>query len=151
MAVTLMLDNTSSRTCSFPSEDLPSHTTHTGKSYYRFYQLKLRQLVTETRHREEQESKLGKPKSSKSQLQKKRSCKDYMNRIKEKIQTQSQTSSNSSKSDSDGQGSSVVSMAHRRTQDAVTFTITSSPIPTNPLIMESRPKPMPKPKKKIPV
>lgn len=144
MALTLMVDNISPRTCSFPPEDLPTYSSSSGKSYYKFYQLKLRQLVTETRHREEQEAKAIKPKNIKSQSQKRRSCKDYMTNVREKLQTQS---SNISKNDDSGQTNSLVSVSHRRTQDAVTFTITSSPPPATTLITESRPKPTSKAKK----
>ena len=136
MAVTLMVDNSSARTCAFPSEDLPSYPSTSGKSYYNFYQLKLRQLVTETRHREEYEAKTGKSKSTKSHLLKKRSCKEYLNHVREKAQ-----SSSTSKSDEQGQRSnSVLSVIHRRTRDSVTFTITSNPIPATTFITECKPK-----------
>ena len=152
MAVTLTVENVNTRSCSLPPEEFQSSSSTSEKTYYNFYQLKLRQLVTENRNREEQEAKTGKPRQVKSHSRKKRSYKDYMHHVREKIQSQSLECSINREEDDDEHGqssSSVISVTNQRTKDAVTFTITSNPIPTatTATIADPKPKPPVKPKK----
>ena len=155
MAVALVVENVNTRSCALPAEEFksPSSTSASEKTYYKFYQLKLRQLVTENRHREEQEAKTGKSKQAKHLSRKKRSYKDYMHHVREKMQLQSQDCSTNREEDDDDHGqssSSVISLTNQRTKDAVTFTITTNPVPNTAataIATESKPKSNAKPKK----
>jgi len=133
MTATLIYERTNNHSCAFPIEELKS--TY-GKSYYKFYQLKLRQLLTENRSRQEHDTKYSKQKQSPTPLNDKRLPKDYMHHFREKIKIQSQNDDNGKRANS------VLGMTNRRTKDYVTFTITSTDIPTrNPIIpTETRPK-----------
>jgi len=129
MTATLVYERLNTHSCAFPIEELKS--TY-GKSYYKFYQLKLRQLLTENQSRQEHDGKYSKQKQSKAALNEKRSAKQYMNHLQEKVKTQS------SNDDNGKRASSVVGLTNRRTKDSITFTITTATdtiIPT-----ETRPK-----------
>jgi hypothetical protein len=129
MTATLMFENRNSHRCSFPPEEKQSTTR---KSYYKFYQLELRQLLTERLH-QEQVTKPSKQKHSKIQFSNQRLHKEYMDRIHEKLKIQSRNP------DNDKRSSSVLSINNRSTKDPVTFTIISTNIcATN--TTESRPK-----------
>jgi len=112
MTATLMFENRNSHRCSFPPEEKQSTNR---KSYYKFYQLELRQLLTERLH-QEQITKPSKPKHSKTQ----RLHKEYMDRIHEKSKIQLRNL------DNDKRSSSVLSINNRSTKDPVTFTIIST-------------------------
>ena len=55
-----------------------------SESYYRFYQTKLRQLLTQTRNRKEQELRLSRQKLGKRAFTPQQYCIEYMNQIQER-------------------------------------------------------------------
>jgi hypothetical protein len=129
MTATIMFENRNSHRCSFPPEEKQSTIR---KSYYKFYQLELRQLLTERVHHE-QVTKPSKPKHSKTQFNNQRFHKEYMDRIHEKSKIQSRNP------DNDKRSSSVLSINNHGTKDPVIITITSKNICTASTT-ESRPK-----------
>lgn len=62
-----------------------------GGSYYKFYQLKLRQLLTQTRYRKEQEARLARQKTpitAERFNQQQRLHKEYIHQFREQIKVQ---------------------------------------------------------------
>lgn len=95
MAMTLMIENINNDFTVYPSarSDAPSATAQ--GSYYKFYQSKLRQLVTQTRYRKEQEARITRQKQPKlsttdQRLSEQRLHKEYMNHIRERSKIQVQ-------------------------------------------------------------
>jgi hypothetical protein len=132
MTATLVYERINNNNYTSPLEELK--LTY-GKSYYKYYQLKLRQLLITNRYRQEYERKYSKQKTNE-----KRSFKEYMNHLQEKIKAQSLNDD-----DSRRRASSVVGITNRRTKDCVTFTITSTEISSTAntiLPTETRPKPI---------
>ena len=77
----------------FPSMEKPELTE--GGSYYKFYQIKLRQLLTQTRYRKEQEARLARMRTPlyKDQLiQQQRFHHEYLNYLRERSKPSSQDS-----------------------------------------------------------
>jgi hypothetical protein len=132
MTTTLVYERINTHSCAFPLEELKS--TY-GKSYYKFYQLKLRQLLTENRYRHEYDGKYSKQKQSKTALNEKRSTKEYMNNLREKIKRQSPND------DNEKRASSIIGLTNRRTKDSVTFTITTTDISTTNTIIPTGTRP----------
>src|SRR5262249_24692121 len=118
MTGTLSYERINNHRCSsFPLEKLESLY---GKSYYKFYQLKLRQVLIETRCRQEQrDGKVLKEKQSKTQLNDKRLSKEYMNHLPEKIKIPSQNDENGK-----------LPITNHRKKESVICTITSTDIST---------------------
>jgi hypothetical protein len=104
MTATLTYERLNHHTCSsFPYEQIQS--IH-GKSYYKIYQLKLRQLLTGSPLRREDHVKPAKQKHMKSQ--------EYMNKPL---------------NDENGKrATSVISITRRRTRDSTMYTITSTEV-----------------------
>lgn len=136
--MTLMIENLNNDFSVYPtgrSEGLP-----TG-SYYKFYQTKLRQLLTQTRYRKEQEARIARQRQTKNttndnRLTEQRLHREYMNHIRErsKVQTQ-EILANKNDESIKKRPDSVLSSSTR----TVTLSITSTS-------MESRPKIIMKPK-----
>lgn len=121
MTATLIYERINHHIREFPLEELkPSY----GKSYYKLYQLKLQELLRTNQYRQEHNGKYSKSKRVKTPLNDKRSPKEYMNHLREKLKTPSQNDEYGKRA------SSVVGITHRRTKDTVTYTITSTEIPT---------------------
>ncbi|CAF2383899.1 unnamed protein product [Rotaria sp. Silwood2] len=119
--------------CSFPFEE----TQRTQKnSDFKFYQHKLRQLLTESRYRQEQHAKNSKQSQLKTQLNYKLLHRKYMNHIRQTMKMRSQNDNYGKKS------SSVLSIANRRKREYISVTITSTNISTTSTIIstESGPK-----------
>lgn len=129
MTATILYERINTPRCAFPSEQLQLTN---GKSYYKFYQLKLRQLLKENSSRQEHDGKSSKP----TLFNDKRYSQEYMNHLREKMKIQSQNE------DIGRRARSVVAVTNRRAKESVTITITSTEISTTNTIIqtESRPK-----------
>ncbi|CAF1337515.1 unnamed protein product [Adineta steineri] len=143
MSVSLMFERINNHSCSFPHHE-EKQLTH-RKSYYKFYQLELRQLLTENRFYQEQDAKSTKSKQqSKIQINNnKKISKEYMDRIRDKSKLQLKNS------DNDKKVNNLISINKRNTKDSVIFTITSTNIPntsTAAITTESKLKSVLKPK-----
>jgi (p)ppGpp synthase/HD superfamily hydrolase len=141
MAMTLMIENINHDISSFPPEK--SEAT-IGGSYYKFYQLKLRQLVTQTRYRKEQEARIARQKQSKNQpidnrLSEQRLHKEYMNYVRDRAKNPTQEIVTNKNDEQKRRSESVLSYSNRTITLSVTPTNISTPI-------ESRPKVIVKPK-----
>ena len=112
------------------------------KSYYKFYQLELQQLLTENRFYQEQDAKYSKSKQqSKIQINNnKRLSKEYMDRIRDKPKVQFKNF------DNDKKVNNLISINKRNIKDSVIFTITSTNIPNTSTTAESKSKSVLKPK-----
>lgn len=115
-----------------------SQATASNGSYYKFYQSKLRQLVTQTRYRKEQEARVARQKLLKNpanehRLSEQRLHKEYMNHIRERSKIQAQEILSNKPDEPRRSVESVLSNTNR----TVTLSITSTNIST---AMESRPK-----------
>ena len=121
MTGTLIFERTCNHSYSFPFEEIRSTCE---KSCHNFYQHKIRQLLTENRYREKQNAKYSQQNQLESQFNSTRFHKEYMNQIREKIKMRSPNDDNEKRSND------VMSVTRRCTNDAVTFAITSSNIPT---------------------
>ncbi|CAF3835309.1 unnamed protein product [Rotaria magnacalcarata] len=128
MTTTLIIERKNPRSCLFPFQETQSLPKR--KSYYRFYQLKLRQLLAESQSDEEKNAKYLKQNQPKTPLGPKRSNIDYTSHITEAMKIQSQNINLGTRS------SSLLSVRQQRKKDAITCTITS----TNTTITELRPK-----------
>lgn len=129
MTATILYERINTPRCAFPSEQLQLTN---GKSYYKFYQLKLRQLLKENSSRQEHDGK-----SSKQMLfNDKRYSQEYMNHLRDKMKIQSQNE------DIGRRAKSVVAVTNLRAKELVTITITSTEVSTTNTIIqtESRPK-----------
>ncbi len=82
MTATLVYERFHTPNCLFPIDQLQSTFR---KSYYKFYQLKLRQLLTENRSDEEENGKYS------QDSRRKRLPKEYMNHFQDKRKLPSQT------------------------------------------------------------
>ena len=82
MAMVLMIDNIHNDISSYGTGK--TDISPGGGNYYKFYQSKLRQLITQTRYRKEQETRLTKQKSKNSIQDNQRLHKEYMNSIRER-------------------------------------------------------------------
>jgi hypothetical protein len=112
--------------------------TALGESYCKFYQTKLRQLVTQTRYRKEQDARIARQKqinnqSSDHRLSEQRLHKEYMNHIRERSKIHLQEALKS-KNDDYGNRSDSISPNSNQT---LTLSITSTNFPMS---SESRPK-----------
>jgi hypothetical protein len=123
MTTTIMFEPISHFSCSFPLEQLQSLY---GKSYYKFYQLRLRQVLTENQYRQEHYVKHSRQKRPKNQANEKRLAKEYMNKLRDKMKIQSQND------DQGKRASSVLATTKRRPKDTVMINIAST--------TEARPK-----------
>jgi len=136
MAMTLMIENINNEFSSYSSGR--SAMANTG-SYYRFYQTKLRQLITQTRHRKEHEARIARQKQSKNppvndnRITDQWLHKQYMNHIRERSKMQTQEIPSSKTDEPKKRSDSVLSSSTR----TVTLSINSTNILTS---MESRPK-----------
>jgi hypothetical protein len=121
---------------SFPYEQIQSAY---GKSYYKLYQLKLRQLLTANTFRHEDQTK-------QKQLNDKRSSQEYVNHLRDRIKSQTLNEDHGKRT------TSVLSIAKRRMKDSMTYTITSTEATTISTIVpsESRPKSILKTKQSSP-
>jgi len=126
MTATLVYERINTHSCAFPLEELKS--TY-GKSYYKLYQLKLRQLLTANTFRHEDQTK-------QKQLNDKRSSQEYVNHLRDRIKSQTLNEDHGKRT------TSVLSIAKRRMKDSMTYTITSTEATTISTIVpsESRPK-----------
>jgi hypothetical protein len=132
MAMTLMIENINNDFSSYPSGR--SEATNNG-SYYKFYQTKLRQLVTQTQQRKEQEARIARQKQTKNdnRTSEQRLHKQYMNHIRERSKMQTQEILSNRTDEQKKRSDSVLSSSTR----TVTLSINSTNISTS---MESRPK-----------
>ena len=131
MAMTLMIDNINIHHAPYKSDALPSG------NYYKFYQTKLRQLVTQTRYRKEQEARISRQKQTpdNNRITEQRLHKEYMNHIRERSKIQSQEILTNKLDDIRKSSDSIRS----NTNHTPTLSISSTSI-------ESRPKSIIKPK-----
>jgi hypothetical protein len=135
MAMTLMIENINNDISLYSSE---KPGTSLGGSYYKFYQLKLRQLVTQTRYRKEQDARIARQKLAKNPpvnncLTQQRIHKEYMNYIRDKAKNSTQEIPTNKSDEQKKRCESVLSYSNR--------TITLSMTPTNlSAPLESRPK-----------
>ena len=136
MSLPLTMENGRSSRCSFPDEEISP--TPSEKSYYKFYQSKLRQMLTKNRlYHEQTETNILDRRQEKPLSNRKQSCREYMKHVRDKMQLQSQGSvTNRSDIDHGKRPSRVVSVTGQRTKQSVMFTITSA----NPPASEVRPK-----------
>ncbi len=135
MAMTLMIENINSDISAYPSG---KSETPPNSSYYKFYQSKLRQLITQTRYRKEQEVRIARQKQSKNssndnRLSEQRLHREYMNQIRERSKIQTQEILSNQTDDSKKRTESIVSSSSR----SITLSVTSTTILTS---VESRPK-----------
>jgi len=132
MAMTLMIENINNEFSSYPSGR--SEVKNNG-SYYKFYQTKLRQLVTQTQHRKEHEARIAQQKHTKNdnRTSEQRLHKAYMNHIRERSKMQTQEILLNRTDEQKKRSDSVLSSSTR----TVTLSINSTNISTS---MESRPK-----------
>ncbi len=135
MAMTLMIENINNDFTTYPSGR--SEITPNG-SYYRFYQSKLRQLVTQTRYRKEQDARIAREKqANENRIAEQRLHREYMNHIRERTKAQDIVTN---KQDVQQKRSASVMSNPTRT---ITLSITSASF--SPTI-EIRTKPVTKPK-----
>jgi hypothetical protein len=135
MAVAMVvLENVNNALSSCPSGK--SERVPNG-SYYKFYQAKLRQLVTQTRYRKEQEVRITRERQSKTssndnnnRISEQRLHKEYMNHIRERTKIHAQEIISNKTDEPKKRSDSVLSKISNRT---ITLNITSTPV-------ESRPK-----------
>jgi hypothetical protein len=114
MTATLTYERLNHHTCSFPYEQIQA--TY-GKSYYKLYQLKLRQLLTANPFQREDHEKAVKQK----QMNDKRSSQEYVNKILN--------------DDHGKRTKSAISIKRRRTKDSMMYTITSTEVSTGTTIV----------------
>ena len=136
--MTLMVENISNDFTVY-STTKPDTPTPQG-SYYRFYQSKLRQLVTQTRYRKEQETRLARQKQAKhsltdQRLSEQRLHKEYMNHIRDRTKAQTQEILGNKLDESRKNCESILSNTSR----SMNLSVTASTISTS---MEPRPKPI---------
>ena len=131
------MENGRSSRCSFPDEEI-SPSSASEQSYYNFYQLKLRQMLTKSRlYHEQTEPSIVDRRQEKPPSTRKQSCREYMKHVRDKMQVQSQGSVTSRSDVDPGKRSSrVVSVTQQRSKQSVMFTITSA----NPPVTELKPK-----------
>ncbi|CAF3833993.1 unnamed protein product [Rotaria sordida] len=143
MTTTLIIERMNNYSCSFPFQEAQS--TH-KKSYYEFYQLKLRQLLTQNRCRQEQYAKHFKQNQIKTQLNHKLLHREYMNYIRQTMKIPLHNDNYRKKS------TNILSIANQRNNNSVSVIITTTNISTTNTIIstESRPKSILKTKQSLP-
>ncbi|CAF0913895.1 unnamed protein product [Rotaria sp. Silwood1] len=128
MTTTLIIERSNNHRCSFPLEETQSTYK---KSYFKFYQHKLRQLLTENRYRQEHYIKYSKKNRVKTQFNHKLLHKEYMNHIGQTMKMRLQNDNYGKKP------TSVLSIANRRNHATVSVTITSTSISTTNTIIST--------------
>ena len=142
MAMALMIENINNDFTLYPSGR--SEVTTNNGSYYKFYQSKLRQLVTQTRYRKEQETRLARQRpANDNRVSEQRLHREYMNHIRERSKIQAQEILSSRLEDQRKRSDSVTSTRTRTIALSITSTNYSTAI-------ETRPKPIVKPKPSAP-
>lgn len=128
MTATLIFERMNSHISAFPLEELQSIY---GKSYYKLYQLKLKQYLKETQSRQQHESKyINKTKRVQIPFNDKRP--EYMNHFREKLKKTLQNDEYNKRA------SSVVGITNRRTKDTITYTITTTTAIPKPILKPKR-------------
>lgn len=134
MAVTLILNNSSYRNCSLSLENGPLDFPSTKQSYFKFYQFKVKRAKMESQLRQEQTIQTDKTKSFKQTGRKKRSCRDYMIQVREKLQNQTDLMNETKVDEGQRRSSSTMSIVNQRNKDFITATIKSTSTSTINLI-----------------
>jgi hypothetical protein len=141
MAVTILIDNLDN---DISLQSSARFGTINSESYYKFYQLKLRQLVTQTRYRKEQDARLSRQKqwknpANENRIPEQKVHREYMNQIRERSKIQAQEIL-AKKPDDQKKGSGSIASNTNRT---VTASVTSTNLPST---AESRSKIISKPR-----
>lgn len=88
MAMILMIENINNDISTYATGK--TDVSPGGGNYYKFYQSKLRQLITQTRYRKEQDARLARQKAKVPTQDNQRLHKEYMNNIRERVKVSTQ-------------------------------------------------------------